>query len=147
VPVPFFLLFLCFRKATQKILSELDETKAEPPIFPKVNTYYTGKIPHAMEPVGSFWWKDVCKLMPIFRGIASSSIKDGTSTLFWKDAWLDQINAEAFPRAFSFAQDEDVSIHQFLFASRLADSFHLPISPEAMDEVRSIQELKPYSTM
>jgi hypothetical protein len=29
-----FLLFLCFRKATQKIFSELDETKARVPIFP-----------------------------------------------------------------------------------------------------------------
>jgi hypothetical protein len=33
VPVPYFLLFLCFRKATQEIFSELDETKAKPPIF------------------------------------------------------------------------------------------------------------------
>jgi hypothetical protein len=33
VPVPGFLLFLCFRKLTQEIFSELDETKAEPPIF------------------------------------------------------------------------------------------------------------------
>jgi hypothetical protein len=33
VPVPCFLLFLCFRKVTQQIFSELDETKAEPPIF------------------------------------------------------------------------------------------------------------------
>jgi hypothetical protein len=33
VPVPCFLLFLCFRKATQEIFSELDETKAEVPIF------------------------------------------------------------------------------------------------------------------
>jgi hypothetical protein len=33
VPVPCFLLFLCFRKVTQEIFSELDETKAEPPIF------------------------------------------------------------------------------------------------------------------
>jgi hypothetical protein len=33
VPVPYFLLFLCFRKATQEIFSELDETKVEPPIF------------------------------------------------------------------------------------------------------------------
>jgi hypothetical protein len=34
VPVPYFLLFLCFRKATQEIFSESDETKAEVPIFP-----------------------------------------------------------------------------------------------------------------
>jgi hypothetical protein len=30
---PVFLLFLCFKKVTQEIFSELDETKAEPPIF------------------------------------------------------------------------------------------------------------------
>jgi hypothetical protein len=34
VPVPCFVLFLCFRKATQEIFSELDETKAKVPIFP-----------------------------------------------------------------------------------------------------------------
>jgi hypothetical protein len=31
VPVPYFLLFLCFTKVTQEIFSELDETKAEHP--------------------------------------------------------------------------------------------------------------------
>jgi hypothetical protein len=31
VPVPYFLLFLCFRKVTQEIFSELDETKARHP--------------------------------------------------------------------------------------------------------------------
>jgi hypothetical protein len=37
VPVPYFLLFLCFKKATQEIFSELDKTKAEPPIFPEAS--------------------------------------------------------------------------------------------------------------
>jgi hypothetical protein len=31
VPVPYFLLFLCFRKVIQEIFLELDETKAEHP--------------------------------------------------------------------------------------------------------------------
>jgi hypothetical protein len=31
VPVPCFLVFLCFRKVTQEIFLELDETKAEHP--------------------------------------------------------------------------------------------------------------------
>jgi hypothetical protein len=31
VPVPCFLLFVCFRKVTQEIFLELDETKAEHP--------------------------------------------------------------------------------------------------------------------
>jgi hypothetical protein len=33
VPVPYFLLFLCFIKVTQEIFSELDETKAIHPII------------------------------------------------------------------------------------------------------------------
>jgi hypothetical protein len=33
VPVPCFLLFLCFRKAIQEIFSELDETSSRTPIF------------------------------------------------------------------------------------------------------------------
>jgi hypothetical protein len=37
VPVPCFLLFLCFRKVTHEIFSELDETKAEPSIFTKAS--------------------------------------------------------------------------------------------------------------
>jgi hypothetical protein len=37
VPVPCFLLFLCFKKVTQEIFSELDKTKAKPPIFTKAS--------------------------------------------------------------------------------------------------------------
>jgi hypothetical protein len=40
MPVPCFLLFLYFRKVTQEIFSELDETKAEVPFFPN-----TGRSP------------------------------------------------------------------------------------------------------
>jgi hypothetical protein len=32
-----FLLFLCFRKATQEIFLQLDDTKAKIPIFPKAS--------------------------------------------------------------------------------------------------------------
>jgi hypothetical protein len=34
VPVPCFLLFLCFRKVTLEIFLKLDKTKAKVPIFP-----------------------------------------------------------------------------------------------------------------
>jgi hypothetical protein len=47
-----FLLFLCFRKATQEIFSELDETKAKPSIFteasrrPKMRRRGARGLPH-----------------------------------------------------------------------------------------------------
>jgi hypothetical protein len=52
--VPCFLLFLCFRKATQEILSELDETKAEVPNYltqrrsPKESMRWTRGQPHLL---------------------------------------------------------------------------------------------------
>jgi hypothetical protein len=103
------------------------------------NTYYREHIPHALPPSGSFWWKDVFNLTPIFRGVASAKIGDGTSTLFWKDLWLSQINAEKFPRAFSYVTKEDASVHEVLNASRLSENFFLPLLPEAMAELRLLQ--------
>ena len=30
------------------------------------DTYYMDKVPHATNPVGSLWWRDILKLTPIF---------------------------------------------------------------------------------
>jgi hypothetical protein len=77
--------------------------------------------------------------MPVFRGIASSSINDGASTLFWKDSWISTIISDTYPRAFSFAIDEDISVQDFLTSTSLGNLFHLPLSPEAMEELRDLQ--------
>jgi hypothetical protein len=45
-------------------------------------SYYQENVPHAMQPVGSFWWRDIFKLTPIFRGIASCQVGNGTTVLF-----------------------------------------------------------------
>lgn len=44
-------------------------------------TYYNNKVPHATEPCGSFWWRDVMNLSDIYRGISSVHIGDGTTAL------------------------------------------------------------------
>jgi hypothetical protein len=49
VPVPYFLLFLCFRKVTQEIFLELDETKPEVPIFPRNETKSKEELEGAQE--------------------------------------------------------------------------------------------------
>jgi hypothetical protein len=54
VPVPYFLLFLCFKKVTQEIFSELDETKAKVPNYltrrwsPKESRRRTRGQPHLL---------------------------------------------------------------------------------------------------
>jgi hypothetical protein len=105
------------------------------------NTYYTGKVPHTMAPCGSFWWHAVFSLSHIFRGIAVSYVNDGCSTLFWKDKWLSNINSEEFPRAFSYTKNEDISVRDFLTSNQLSLNFSLPLSPQALDEIRVLQGL------
>jgi hypothetical protein len=46
------------------------------------NSYFTGKVPHAMNPCGSFWRREIFKLTPIFPGITKVTIGDGSTTLF-----------------------------------------------------------------
>jgi hypothetical protein len=108
------------------------------------NTYYTGKVPHNMAPCGSHWWRTVFNLSPTFRGISMSNINDGRSTLFWKDKWLHDINSEDFPRAYSFTKNEDVSVRDFLASTQLSQNFHLPLTPQALDEVRTLQASSSY---
>jgi hypothetical protein len=61
MPVPCFLLFSCFKKVTQEIFSELDETKAEPPIFteasriPKMRRRGARSQPHHQGARPSSW--------------------------------------------------------------------------------------------
>ena len=49
------------------------------------STYYTDKIPHASDPCGSFWWRDVLQLTPIYRGISKVEVNRGDKILMWKD--------------------------------------------------------------
>ena len=37
--------------------------------------YYVDSIPHATNVCGTFWWRDLVHLMPIYRGITHVQIK------------------------------------------------------------------------
>ena len=107
------------------------------------NTYYTSKKPHAADPCGSFWWRDVMQLSDVFRGITRVILRNGSSSLFWKDAWFDSNRdaplMELFPRAFSFYLNEDEFVVNVLTATDPGMLFHLPLSAQAREEVREIQ--------
>jgi hypothetical protein len=46
------------------------------------NAHYANKIPHAENVVGSFWWKDIIKLVDNFRGVAWVKMGKGNTLLF-----------------------------------------------------------------
>ena len=96
------------------------------------DAYYRNKIPHATDAVGSFRWKDVMQLSGVFRGITKVTPGDGSSALFWKDVWSDNIQdsplMDIYPRAFSFCLNEDDSIARVLTATDPTTIFSLPLS-------------------
>ena len=102
-------------------------------------TYYDNKFPHATDPCRSFWWRDVIKLTPIYRGISFVTIASGDKVLMWKDLWLNDVLADTHSRAFSLEKDQDISVRDFLLATSLEETFHLPLSIQAHDEIRNMQ--------
>jgi len=79
------------------------------------------------------------QLAPIYRAITTVTIGDGSSVLFWKDHCLFPSMADEFPRLYSYARDEDVSVQGLLTAASIGASFHLPLSAQAMEELRDMQ--------
>jgi hypothetical protein len=60
--------------------------------------------------------------------------------------WLPAIANDSYTRAYSFVIDEDMSVQDFITSSSLAGLFHLPISPESMEELTELQEITSYVT-
>lgn len=101
------------------------------------SSYYENKVPHLAPIKGSFWWKDICKLMDIYRGISRCILGNGSSCSFWDDIWSDGPPLSLhMPRLHSFAINKNVSVQSFLPVS-VEEQFQLPISQQTYDELLS----------
>jgi hypothetical protein len=80
--------------------------------------------PHARRMVGSFWWKDISKLMPKFLQMAKCQPNRGNSVSFWGDKWSDETMQNKFPHLRSFAKKQNCSIRFFLDKD-ISRLFHL----------------------
>jgi len=101
--------------------------------------YYQIRVPHATREVGSFWWKDILRLHTIFRGIARCIVGNGATVTFWDDLWANDILSAKYPRLYSFAKDQSISVKQIMCTADISEIFTLPLSEQAMEELVSLQ--------
>jgi hypothetical protein len=98
------------------------------------NSYYNNTNIPVNNRKGSFWWKDVLKLLDKFKDMASATIGDGSTCLFWSDAWHGPPLRVQWPQLFSFATMENVSVQLFMNTEDKTSFFHLPLSVEAHEQ-------------
>jgi hypothetical protein len=78
---------------------------------------------------GLFWWKDIFSFVNEYRSITRSQVQGGSSTLFWKDFWTKgDLLCHKFPRLFSYALDDDISVAKMASFEQLNSGFALPLS-------------------
>jgi hypothetical protein len=94
--------------------------------------YTNGKLLDIRMPKGSFWWRDVLKLLHKFKGMASVTIFSGQSCLHWDDLWNGGVRKLLSPELHSFAKkNKSICLSKTISTENLLDLFHLPLSVEA----------------
>lgn len=101
------------------------------------NHYGNNQLP-GQKKKESFWWKDIIKLLDAYKGIASATVSDGTTVLFWKDLWNGQVPSQAFPELYSFAINKCITVNQATNALNFIQNFHLPLSIQAHQQYQMV---------
>ena len=89
------------------------------------------------------------RLGTIYRGIGWCTLGDGSTVTFWDDLWSDGIMSVQYPRLHSFAMDPNISVKKIMQTDDLSMLFHLPLSPQAFQELVTMQlqlQMVPYDS-
>lgn len=101
--------------------------------------YYTdGRLPGNTNR-GSFWWRDVAKLIDKFKGMAKVNLQNGMTCFLWTDLWLDTVLATNYSKLFSFAKNKTITVSMAKATDSLHELFHLPLSEEAFAQFTHLQ--------
>jgi hypothetical protein len=94
--------------------------------------HYDGRIPHAENICGSFWWRDVLKQVDNSKVVATVKLGRGDTFHFWYDNWLlngsSQPIKSTFPGLFSFVLEENIKAAEVFGLEDLCTLFYRPLS-------------------
>lgn len=103
-------------------------------------TYFEGKSLVNFQ-AGSFWWKSITKLVPLFKQATKCTVGSRKTILLWHDRWQDIPLRDTMPELFSFAVQQDISINEAMTHEELSDLFHTPMSLTAFQQLGQLQQL------
>jgi len=100
--------------------------------------YPNGKLPNHSKK-GSYWWKDILKLLECYKSFSAVQIQNGQSCFFWMDKWNQQPMLSENPELYSFAKRRSISVCMMFNQQHLEDQFSLPLSTEAFEQLQLVQ--------
>lgn len=89
---------------------------------------------------GSFWWRNIQKLLDTYKGCAIVNIGDGSTSHLWNDLWDGRLPQQAFPELFSFAKQKNISVQSAKLINDLDQLFRLPLSRIAFEQLQILLE-------
>ena len=102
--------------------------------------YANGRLPQNKRK-GSFWWRDLLKLLNKFKGMASCQINDGSSCFLWEDIWNGHNLKLDCPQLFSFAKNTNLTLRKAKEMNNLYSGFCLPFSVQAFEQFQGLEQL------
>jgi hypothetical protein len=67
--------------------------------------YSRNNLPSTDRPFrGSFWWRDIMKLLIPYKNMARIIVQNGSTCLLWFDLWDDRLWHQSYPELFSYAK-------------------------------------------
>jgi len=68
--------------------------------------YEAGSLP-SLAKKGSFWWRDILKLLDKFKGLAMVNINNAKSCFLWTDLWNNKVPMHTYPELFFICEIKD----------------------------------------
>jgi hypothetical protein len=101
--------------------------------------YYESRKLPGNSKKGSFWWRDIIKLLDKFKGIAKVEVKNGKSCQLWEDLWEDDLLKHKFPELYSFAKKKEIVLVDGINQTPIHSLFHLPLSQQTHGQMVQLQ--------
>lgn len=88
---------------------------------------------------GSFWWRDILKILDKYKGLSSVIVNNGKSCLLWDDLWNGKVRKLQYPELHSFAKNKSIILCRAYTTSELHELFSLTLSVEAFQQMQELQ--------
>jgi hypothetical protein len=90
---------------------------------------------------GSFWWRDIVKLLDKYKNLALVPVAIGDTVLLWSDKWNGNIPVQLFPELHSFARNPAITLQAAINKPHFISNFFLPLSVQAHDQLQQLSIL------